>query len=62
LIYGIGSTLIQNIFGLLLALFLNHEFKGRDLARTIIYLPVMIAPLIMGYITYFFFTLDGAIN
>lgn len=62
LVYGIGSTLIQNIFGLLFALFLNHEFKGRNLGRTIIYLPVMIAPLIMGYIMYFFFTLNGAIN
>ncbi len=62
LVYGIGSTVIQNVFGLLFALFLNHEFRGRNLGRTIIYLPVMIAPLIMGYIMYFFFTLGGAIN
>jgi len=62
LFYGIGSTLLQNIFGLLFAIFLNHKFRGRNIGRTIIYLPVMIAPLIMGYIMYFFFTLNGAIN
>lgn len=59
LIYGIGSTFLQSVFGLAFAMFLNQEFKGRSLTRTIIYLPVMIAPLIMGYIMYFFFTYHG---
>lgn len=63
LIYGIASTLIQNVLGLAYAMFLNREFKGRSVVRTVIYLPVMIAPLIMGYIMYFFFQYDGgAIN
>lgn len=63
LIYGIGSTIIQNVLGILLAVFLNQNFKGKGIVRTIIYLPVMIAPLIMGYIMYFFFTYNnGAIN
>lgn len=59
LIYGFGSTFIQNILGLGFALLLNKKFKGRSLGRTIIYLPVMIAPLIMGYIMYFFVMYDG---
>lgn len=63
LIYGIMSTVIQNILGLGYAMFLNTKFKGRSLVRTIIYMPVMIAPLIMGYIMYFFFQYDGgAVN
>ena len=63
LIYGLGSTIIQNVLGILLAVFLNQEFRGRSVVRTLIYLPVMIAPLIMGYIMYFFFAYDrGAIN
>ncbi len=63
LIYGVVSTIIQNILGLAYALFLNIKFKGRTVVRTIIYMPVMIAPLIMGYIMYFFFQYDGgAIN
>lgn len=63
LIYGIVCTIIQNILGLAYAMFLNSRFKGRSLVRTIIYMPVMIAPLIMGYIMYFFVQYDGgAIN
>src|SRR5690625_3912473 len=63
IVYGGGSTLIQNVLGLGLALLLNQGFKGRTITRTLVYLPVMIAPLIMGYIMYFFFSFDnGALN
>lgn len=63
LVYGVGSTVIQNTLGVLLAVFLNKKFRGRSLVRTVIYLPVMIAPLIMGYVMYFFFNYNrGAIN
>ena len=59
LLYGIGSTILQNIVGLLYALLLNQSIRMKALARTIIYLPVIISPLIMGYIWYFFFAYQG---
>ena len=59
LVYGIASTIIQNVLGLAYALFLNTKFKGRSIVSTVIYMPVMIAPLIMGYIMYFLFQYDG---
>lgn len=63
LIYGIGSTLLQNIFGLAYALFLNQKFRGSVLVRTIVYIPTMIANLIMGYVMYFMVQYNnGAIN
>lgn len=63
IIYGVGSTLVQNVLGIAFAVLLNKKFRGRSLIRTVIYLPVMIAPLIMGYIMYFFFTYNnGAVN
>ncbi len=63
LIYGIGSTALQNFFGLLYALFLNQKMRGKEIVRVIVYLPVIVSPLIMGYIFYFFFRYDGgAIN
>ena len=63
IIYGVGSTFIQNVLGLALALLLNQKFRGRTAIRTLVFLPVMIAPLIMGYIMYFFFTFNhGAVN
>lgn len=63
LIYGFASTFFQNVFGLMYALLVDLDFKGRGLVRTIIYLPVIIAPLIMGYIiTYLFSYSGGALN
>jgi raffinose/stachyose/melibiose transport system permease protein len=62
-IYGLGSALFQNIIGLAYALFLNLNVRLRGLTRTIVYLPAIISPLIMGYIWYFFFQYHGgAIN
>lgn len=59
LLYGLGSTLFQNIIGLAYALLLNQSIRVRSFTRTIIYLPVIISPLIMGYIWYFFFAYQG---
>ncbi|MCD7897281.1 MAG: sugar ABC transporter permease [Planctomycetaceae bacterium] len=53
LVYGFGSTLLQQCFGLGYALLLNQSFAMRKFARTVIYMPVMIAGVIMGYMTYF---------
>lgn len=62
-IYGIGSALLQNAIGLGYALYLNQSIRIRGVTRTIIYLPAIISPLIMGYIWYFFFQYNGgAIN
>ena len=51
------------LIGLSYAVFLNNKFKGREFARTIIYLPIMVASVIMGYIWYFLLQYNGgAIN
>lgn len=61
LIYGFGCALLQNVFGLSFALFLNSKFKGHSIVRTFIYLPVMISGLIMGYIISFFVQYKGGV-
>lgn len=61
LIYGFGSALLQNLLGLLFALFLNSRFRGHSIVRTFIYLPVMISGLIMGYIIYYFVQYNGGV-
>ncbi|SDF10188.1 raffinose/stachyose/melibiose transport system permease protein [Paenibacillus sp. cl6col] len=58
-IYGFGSTVFQNVMGLAYALFLDQKLRGKGIVRMIVYLPVIISPLIMGYISYFFFQYDG---
>lgn len=59
LLFGIGSTILQNVLGLGYAILLNQSIKFKAITRTIIYLPVIISPLIMGYIWYFFFAYQG---
>ncbi len=62
-IYGIGCTLIQQVLGLGYALFVNQKYRFRNLVRLVIYLPAMIAGIIMGYMMYGIFEFNrGALN
>jgi raffinose/stachyose/melibiose transport system permease protein len=62
-IYGIGSTIIQQVLGLALALLLNAKIHGKTLIRAIIYLPALVAPVVMGIMYYFIFQYQqGALN
>lgn len=62
-IYGIGSTLIQQVLGLLLALALDRHLRGRNALRAIYYLPVLVSPVIMGTMYYLLFQYNvGTLN
>ncbi len=62
-IYGIGSTLLQQVIGLGLALALDRALRGRNIARAIIYLPVLVSPVVMGTMYYMFFSYNyGGLN
>jgi len=61
LIYGFGSTILQNILGLSFALLVNSRFRGNNVVRTIVYMPIMISGLIMGFIMTFFFSYDNGV-
>lgn len=53
LLFALGSASLLNLAGLVYALLMDGKFRGKGLARVIIYLPAVISPLIMGYIWYF---------
>ncbi|PZE27411.1 sugar ABC transporter permease [Curtobacterium sp. MCBD17_034] len=62
-VYGIGSTAIQQVLGLGLALALDRPVRGRGLAKAVIYLPVLVSPIVMGTFYYLLFQYDrGALN
>ena len=61
LLYGFVCTFLQQVIGLAMAVFLNTKFKGRGIARTVIYMPAMVSGLVMGYIMYFFFQSKGGV-
>ena len=52
LLFALGSAPLLNIVGLGYAMLMDSKFKGKGIARMIIYLPAIISPLIMGYIWY----------
>lgn len=63
LIYAFGSTAIQQVLGLALAVMLDRAMKGRNLARAVIYLPALVSPVVMGTMYYLLFSYNtGAIN
>lgn len=59
IVYGVGSTFFQQIAGLAMAILLNSKFRGKTFGRTMIYMPVLIAAVIMGYMWYFILQYDG---
>lgn len=63
LVYGIGSTILQQVLGLGLALALDRPVRGRGPVRAIVYLPVLVSPVIMGTMYYLLFQYNnGAFN
>ncbi len=63
IIYGFGSTALQTVLGLAFAMLLCEKFALRGVTRMIIYLPAMVAQVVIGYIWYFIFTYNhGALN
>lgn len=50
LIFAVSVTVLQNIFGLSLALALNENLKTKSLLRAVFYMPQILCPLVIGYI------------
>jgi len=50
LLYALVVTIFVNLFGLMLALLLNRNSRLGQFYRTSFYTPVVIAPLIVGYL------------
>lgn len=62
-IFGIGSTVVQQIVGLFLAVLLDRGGRVSNVMRSIVYLPVLISPVVMGTFYYLIFRFrQGAIN
>ncbi|SEE01369.1 carbohydrate ABC transporter membrane protein 1, CUT1 family [Arthrobacter alpinus] len=62
-LFGFGGTAIQQVIGLGLALALDRAMRGRNVARAIIYLPVLVSPVVMGTMYYLFFSYNsGGLN
>lgn len=59
LIFGFGCTFIQQVLGLMLAIVLDKPFPGCKISRTILYMPVLVSPVIMGSMYYMLLQYNG---
>jgi raffinose/stachyose/melibiose transport system permease protein len=59
LLLAIVTVVVQNVLGLALALALNSRVVGRNVLRTIIFAPVVVSPLVCGYLFQYVFGSQG---
>jgi len=62
LVLAFGFLVFTNVLGLLFALALNRGLKSRYVLRTLLFMPVVIAPIAVSYIWKFIFAFDGPLN
>jgi raffinose/stachyose/melibiose transport system permease protein len=62
LILAFGFLVVTNAIGLLFALALNRGLKSRFVLRTLLFMPVVIAPIAVSYIWKFIFAFNGPLN
>lgn len=61
-IFGIFVVVLQNLLAIFFAVTLNKNFVSKNLLRTLLFMPVMISPVIVGYIWQFLYSTNGLIN
>lgn len=58
-----GAVVLEMILGLAIALLLNDEFRGQGLVRTMVMLPLMTTPVVVGLIWRFMYNPErGMVN
>jgi raffinose/stachyose/melibiose transport system permease protein len=62
LLLAFGFVVLTNVLGLGFALALNRGLKTRYLLRTLVFMPVVIAPIAVSYVWKFIFAYDGPLN
>jgi len=62
LVLAFGFLILTNILGVLFALALNRTLKSRFALRTLLFMPVVIAPIAVSYMWKFIFAFNGPLN
>ncbi|MET4924402.1 sugar ABC transporter permease [Streptomyces sp. PSRA5] len=62
LLIAVAVTVIQNAFGLLLALGVNSVIKSRNVLRVFLFAPAVVTPIVTAYLWRNLLSPDGAVN
>lgn len=60
--FAAASVLFQNLFGFILSLILMQKLKVRNWARTILFFPCILSPLLIGFSFTAILDMDGLLN
>jgi len=55
-VFAFLQTILQNILSLLMALAVDRKLRTKNLLRTLMFVPAVLAPLVVGYVWAFLFT------
>ena len=61
-IYAVAVTLIQNFFGLLLAVGLCKKMKSANVLRTLLFTPAIISTIVISYAFTYIYDTNGLVN
>jgi raffinose/stachyose/melibiose transport system permease protein len=62
LLLAVFITVLQNLFGLLLAMALEPKWRGRTWFRVLFFAPALLAPLAAAYLWRYIYAEDGLLN
>lgn len=62
IVLAVVTTVLQNAIGLALALGLNAKVKSRYVLRVVFFAPVVLTPLVAGYVWSYLLSPNGAVN
>ena len=60
--FAVGVVLLQNGSAIVVAVALNATLKTKNLLRTLIFMPCMVSPIIVGYLWSYIYARDGILN
>ncbi|MFC6548348.1 carbohydrate ABC transporter permease [Cohnella cellulosilytica] len=55
-VFAILLTIVQNVASLLLAVLLHGRLRTKNMMRTMLFIPVLLSPLMVGYLWNYLFT------
>ena len=60
--FAVGVVVLQNGIAVLVAVALNEALKTRNVLRSLIFMPCMFSPIIVGYLWSYIYARDGLLN
>jgi raffinose/stachyose/melibiose transport system permease protein len=62
IVIALALLIVQNLFGMLLALALNSRIRSRNILRTVFFAPAVLSSVVLGFTFRYIFAPQGTLN